>query len=118
MKTETIYLSKEKQQELIPNHTGIKYHNATFNKYSENRNWMIDISCFFNPNSTFYHLKTDKEKNEPIRYSSNFTFTNKQKALSFIKEVNGGLTKHDKNFHPRKSVKCSDGSWRIIFYNE
>ena len=71
------YLSAEKQAILMPNHRGIKYHNATLNPHSRNRNWMIDISCFHNPNC-----------DRPIRYEGNFVFTNKRKALEFIKQVN------------------------------
>ena len=63
------YLSADKQAELLPNHTGINYHYARFNKYSENRNWMIDISCFHNPKGTFYHLRTEQEKSNPYTIS-------------------------------------------------
>ena len=82
------YLSPKKQKILMPNHTGIKYHNATINKGSSNRHWAIDISCFHNPKGTFYHLLSEEEKNKPIRYYANFVFTNKKKALEFIKQVN------------------------------
>ena len=113
------YLSADKQAELLPNHTGINYHNARFNKYSENRNYMIDISCFHNPKGTFYYLKSEQEKSNPYTNSSAVQFTNKQKALKFIEAVNGKLTDLDKNFHPRKYVKCPiDNVWIVQFYNE
>lgn len=113
-----VYLSAEKQAELMPNHTGIKYHNAKFNKRSEKRNWLIDISCFHNPKGSFYYLKTDKEKTEPIRYEASFEFTNIKKAFKFIEAVNGELTWFDKNFKPRKYVKCSDDSWKVKYCDE
>jgi len=114
-----VYLSAEKQAELMPTHSGIKYHNARLNKRSENRNWLVDISCFHNPNGAFYYLKTDKQKNEPIRYEANFDFTNKKKALKFIEAVNGELTLFDKNFEVRKYVKCPiDNAWRLKYYGE
>jgi hypothetical protein len=113
------YLSAEKQAELMPTHSGIKYHNARLNKRSENRNWLVDISCFHNPSGPFYYLKTDKEKNEPIRYEANFEFTNKKKALKFIEAINGELTSFDKNFEVRKYVKCPiDKVWRVKYYGE
>jgi len=88
MKKEIKYLSPEKKQTLLPNHTAVKYHNASINKGSSNRNWMIDISCYRNPNGTFYNMLSKEEKNRPIRYFANIVFTNKKKALDFIKQVN------------------------------
>lgn len=88
MKKQIKYLSQEKQQTLLPNHRAVKYHNASINKESSSRNWMIDISCYNNPNGTFYNMLSDEEKNNPIRYYANIVFTNKKKALDFIKQVN------------------------------
>tara|TARA_R100001510_G_scaffold3484_1_gene2791 strand:- start:137 stop:475 length:339 start_codon:yes stop_codon:yes gene_type:complete len=102
----------EKQAELLPNSTATKYHNAKFNKWSRNRSWLIDISCYPNKKDTFYFLNNIHEKINPVTYTANYEFTSKKEALKFIEAVNGKLTTEDKNFKRWSMKQAPDGTWR------
>jgi|TARA_R100000388_G_scaffold61818_2_gene45264 hypothetical protein len=112
MNTKINYLSKENQAKLIPNSTAVKYHNASFNKNSKNREWLVDVSCYNNKKGTFYNLLNIHEKINPMRFEANYEFSNKKDALEFIKAVNGKLTKFDRNFKARSVRQDSNGVWR------
>lgn len=108
------YLSKQLQAEIMPNSTAVKYHNASFNKNSENRNWLVDVSYHENKKDTFYFLLNIHEKINSKRCCKEFT--SKKQALEFIEAVNGKLTKYDKNYKPRKLKQDNQGVWRFEYF--